>query len=66
MSKHLAPESLGTKAMERLELTLCNVYGRRSSIQGQGRHRAESTDDTGTTTTFHNGTTASFDWRAAA
>jgi len=42
MSKHTAPESLGTKAMERLELTLCNVYGRRSSIQGQGRHRANT------------------------
>ena len=39
MSKHLAPETLGTKAMEQLEQTLCRVYGRRSAIQGQGRHR---------------------------
>ena len=44
MSKHTATENLGTKAMERLELTLCNVYGRRSSIQGQGRHRANTND----------------------
>ena len=44
MSKHLAPESIGTKAMERLEVTLCSVYGRRTSIQGQGRHRAETTE----------------------
>jgi len=42
MSKHLAEENIGTKAMERLELTLCRVYGRRSSIQGQGRYRAET------------------------
>jgi hypothetical protein len=41
MSKHLAVESAGTKAMERLEQTLCRVYGRRSAIQGHGRHRAE-------------------------
>jgi len=57
MSKHAAPESMGTKAMEQLEITLCRIYGRRSAIQGHGRHRAEPTEFTA----FKNGVTSSFE-----
>ena len=46
MSKHAAPETIGTRAMEQLEISLCRIYGRRSAIQGQGKHRATPADVT--------------------